>query len=138
MNQETAEIIDYGLIQPKGDTNSRIRQTVKKCMALCRTHEPTFVFLEGIQVQKNPVVFQVLAKLEGTLEICLEEKGYMVNVVKSAEWRKRVGLINKKRDLIKHEAIKMVQELYDLTPSEDECEAILFARAFSINEEVKV
>lgn len=29
------------------------------------------------------------------------------------------------------EAHRMVKELYDIEPSEDECEAILFARAFA-------
>ncbi|MCR2134568.1 hypothetical protein NSX40_24510, partial [Salmonella enterica] len=82
------------------------------------------------QVQRNPVVYEVLAKLKGTLEICLEEKGYFVNVVKATEWRKRVGIKNKKRDLVKQEAIEMVKKTYHIEPSEDECEAILFAKAF--------
>ena len=131
MDMGTREIIKYGVIQPKGETNDRIRITIKKCMMLCAEHEPTFVFIEGIQIQRNPRVYEILAKLQGTLEICLEEKGYFVNVVKAAEWRKRVGIKNKKRMEVKQEAIEMVEEIYNITPSEDECEAILFARAFS-------
>jgi hypothetical protein len=76
-------------------------------------------------------VYEILAKLQGTLEICLEEKGYIVNVVKAPEWRKRVGIKNKSRALVKQEAITLVDTLYKIQPSEDECEAILFARAFS-------
>ena len=68
---------------------------------------------------------------QGTLEICLEEKGYIVNVVKAPEWRRRVGIKNKNRQEVKSEAIKLANKLYNLEASEDECEAILFARAFS-------
>lgn len=131
MEMATSKIIGYGVIRPLGPTNERIRETIKKCMALCKKFEVTFVYIEGIQVQRNPVVYEVLAKLKGTLEICLEEKGYFVNVIKAAEWRKRVGIKNKKREAVKQEAVELVKEVYHLTPSEDECEAILFARAFS-------
>ena len=75
-------------------------------------------------------MFEILAKLQGTLEISLEEKGYIVNVVKASEWRKRVGIKNRKREEVKQEALDLVNELYEIQPSEDECEAILFARAF--------
>lgn len=135
METDNSKIVAYGVIRPLGPTNERIREIIKKCMALCKKFDATFVFIEGIQVQRNPVVYEVLAKLKGTLEICLEEKGYFVNVVKAAEWRKRVGIKNKKRDLVKQEAIEMVKNIYKLEPSEDECEAILFARAFSAREE---
>ena len=131
MDQETSEIIRYGVIKPVGETNHRIRETVKKCIYLCDHFQTTFVFIEGIQIQKNPKVYEILAKLQGTLEICLEEKGYIVNVVKAPEWRKRVGTKNKNRALVKQEAINLVDTIYQIQPSEDECEAILFARAFS-------
>lgn len=131
MNQQTSEIIDYGVIIPKGETNDRIRQTIKRCMYLCDYHQVTFVFIEGIQIQKNPRVYEILAKLQGTLEICLEEKNYIVNVVKAAEWRKKVGIKSRKRAELKSEAIQMVSDIYQIEPTEDECEAILFARAFS-------
>jgi len=131
MEMDSAKIVAFGAIHPIGTTNERVRITVKKCIALCKKFEVAFVYIEGIQIQKNPKVFEILAKLEGTLEICLEEKGYFVNIVHAAEWRKRIGIKNKKRELVKEEAINMVNDLYDLSPSEDECEAILFARAFS-------
>ncbi|GBD76639.1 hypothetical protein TEHN7126_2338 [Tetragenococcus halophilus subsp. halophilus] len=131
MEMSSSKIIGYGVIRPTGVTNERVRITVKKCMTLCKQFDVAFVYIEGIQVQRNPKVYEILAKLEGTLEICLEEKGYFVNIVKAAEWRKRIGIKNKKRDLVKAEAIGMVKDLYELEPSEDECEAILFAKAFS-------
>ena len=133
MDYHTSEIIDYGTLEPKGETNSRIRDTVKAAIGLCDIHQPTFVFMEGVQYQKNAVVFQVLAKLAGILEIVLEEKGYIVNVVKAPEWRKRVGIKSRRRKELKAEAIAMVEELYGIKPNEDECEAILFARAFCDN-----
>lgn len=130
MEMSSSKIIGYGVIRPTGVTNERVRITVKKCMALCKKFDVAFVYIEGIQVQRNPKVYEILAKLEGTLEICLEEKGYFVNIVKAAEWRKRVGIKNRKRAEVKTEAIEMVKDLYELEPSEDECEAILFAKAF--------
>ena len=130
MEMSSSKIIGYGVIRPTGVTNERVRITVKKCMTLCKKFDVAFVYIEGIQVQRNPKVYEILAKLEGTLEICLEEKGYFVNIVKAAEWRKRVGIKNRKRAEVKTEAIEMVKDLYELEPTEDECEAILFAKAF--------
>jgi len=133
LEKETGNIVDYGVLKPKGETNDRIRQTIKQCIWLVANFEATFVFIEGIQVQRNPVVFEILAKLSGTLEITLEEKGYFVNVVKASEWRKRVGIKSRKRADVKKEAIALVETLYNIQPSEDECEAILFCRAFCDN-----
>ena len=136
MEMGTAKIIKHGVIKPKKNdaTIDRVTYTIKRCLNLVRTNEVAFVFIEGVQVQRNPVVYEVLAKLAGTLEVMLHESGYLVNVVKASEWRKRVGIKNKARHLVKQEAIDMVYELYKITASEDECEAILFARAFAMEE----
>lgn len=133
MEMGTARIIDSGVVIPNknDDTIDRITYTIKRCLNLVRTHEVTFVFIEGVQIQRNPVVYEVLAKLAGSLEIMLYESGYLVNVVKASEWRRRVGIKSRKRALVKQEAIDMVKELYDIEPTEDECEAVLFARAFA-------
>lgn len=135
LDYKTADIVAYGVLQPKGETNIRIREMVKGCLGLCDKHKPSFVFMEGVQYQKNAVVFQILAKMAGTLEICLEEKGYFVNVVKASEWRKRVGIKNRKRAEVKKEAIQMVEDIYGIQASEDEAEAILFAGAFCEQED---
>lgn len=133
MEMGTGNIIESGVVIPNknDETIDRIIYTIKRCLNLVRTHEVAFVFIEGVQNQRNPVVFEVLAKLAGSLEIMLYESGYLVNVVKASEWRKRVGIKNRKRAEVKKEAIELVKELYDIEPSEDECEAILFARAFA-------
>ena len=136
MEMGTAQIIESGVILPNksDDTIDRITYTIKRCLNLVRTHEVTFVFIEGVQVQRNPVVYEVLAKLAGSLEIMLYESGYLVNVVKASEWRKRVGIKNRKRAEVKQEAHALVKDLYQIEPTEDECEAILFARAFAQEE----
>ena len=134
MEMGSADIIAYDVIKPVGEVNDRIREIIRKAMWLCEHYEVGFVFIEGIQVQRNPVVYEKLAKLEGTLEICLEEKGYFVNVIKASEWRKLVGIKARKRKDAKKAAIAMVKDLYDIEPTEDECEAILFARAFSLQD----
>ena len=150
MEYGTKEIVAYGVIKPKGETNERIRTTIKRCLKLCEDYQPTFVYIEGIQIQKNPKVYEILAKLQGSLEIMLEEKGYFVNVVKSSEWRRAVGIkatkqvfseskqkqvrVHRKRAELKAEAMDMVKKLYNITPEEDEAEAVLFARAFTSGE----
>lgn len=134
MEMGTARIIESGVVIPNknDETIDRITYTIKRCLNLVRTNEVAFVFIEGVQVQRNPRVYEVLAKLAGSLEIMLYESGYIVNVVKASEWRKRVGIKGRKRADVKKEAIELVKELYGLDVSEDECEAILFARAFAM------
>lgn len=133
MEMGTARIIESGVVIPNknDETIDRITYTIKRCLNLVRTNEVAFVFIEGVQVQKNPRVYEVLAKLAGSLEVMLYESGYLVNVVKASEWRKRVGIKNRKRADVKKEAIELVKELYGLEVSEDEAEAVLFARAFA-------
>ena len=137
MELGTARIIESGVIIPNknDETIDRIIYTIKRCLNLVRTNGVAFVFIEGVQNQRNPKVFEVLAKLAGSLEIMLYESGYLVNVVKASEWRRRVGIKNRKRADVKKEAIEMVKELYGLDVSEDESEAILFARAFAMEQE---
>ena len=137
MELGTARIIESGVIIPNknDETIDRIIYTIKRCLNLVRTHEVAFVFIEGVQNQRNPKVFEVLAKLAGSLEVMLYESGYLVNVVKASEWRRRVGIKSRKRADVKKEAIDMVKELYGLDASEDECEAILFCRAFAMEQE---
>lgn len=137
MEMGTARIIESGVVIPNknDETIDRIIYTIKRCLNLVRTHEVAFVFIEGVQNQRNPKVFEVLAKLAGSLEIMLYESGYFVNVVKASEWRKNVGIKGRKRADVKKEAIEMVKELYGLEVSEDESEAILFCRAFAMEQE---
>ena len=137
MEMGTARIIESGVVIPNknDETIDRITYTIKRCLNLVRTNEVAFVFIEGVQIQRNPKVYEILAKLAGSLEIMLYESGYLVNVVKASEWRKRVGIKGRKRADVKKEAIEMVKELYELEPTEDECEAILMARAFAMEQE---
>ena len=137
MEMGSGDIIESGVIIPKknDETIDRITYTIKRCLNLVRTNEVAFVFIEGVQVQRNPRVYEVLAKLAGSLEVLLYESGYLVNVVKASEWRKKVGIKGRKRADVKLEAIAMVKEIYELDVSEDEAEAILFARAFSMEQE---
>ena len=137
MELKTADIVESGVIIPNknDETIDRIIYTIKRCLNLVRTHEVAFVFIEGVQVQRNPRVYEILAKLAGSLEVMLYESGYLVNVVKASEWRKRVGIKGRKRADVKKEAIEMVKELYGLDVSEDESEAVLFARAFAMEQE---
>ena len=137
MEMGSGDIIESGVIIPNknDETIDRITYTIKRCLNLVRTNEVAFVFIEGVQVQRNPRVYEVLAKLAGSLEVMLYESGYLVNVVKASEWRKRVGIKNRKRAEVKKEAIELVKELYGLDVSEDEAEAVLFARAFAMEQE---
>ena len=133
MELGTGDIVESGVIIPNknDETIDRIIYTIKRCLNLVRTNEVAFVFIEGVQVQRNPRVYEILAKLAGALEVMLYESGYLVNVVKASEWRKRVGIKGRKRADVKKEAIEMVKEIYGLDVSEDEAEAVLFARAFA-------
>ena len=137
MEMKTARIIESGVVIPNknDETIDRIIYTIKRCLNLVRTNEVAFVFIEGVQVQRNPRVYEILAKLAGSLEVMLYESGYLVNVVKASEWRKRVGIKGRKRADVKKEAIEMVKEIYGLDATEDECEAILMGRAFAIEQE---
>ena len=137
METGSGDIIESGVIIPRknDETIDRITYTIKRCLNLVRTNEVAFVFIEGVQNQRNPRVFEVLAKLAGTLEVMLHESGYLVNVVKASEWRKKVGIKGRKRADVKLEAIAMVKEIYELDVSEDEAEAILFCRAFAMEHE---
>ena len=54
LEQGTGVIIKSGVLRPKGETNDRIRQTIKQAIWLCEEFEVTFVFIEGIYSKLNP------------------------------------------------------------------------------------
>ena len=119
MEMGTADIVEYGVILPdkRDATIDRVTYTIKRCLNLVRTNEVAFVFIEGVQVQKNPRVYEVLAMLAGSLGVMLHESGYIVNVVKASEWRRRVGIKNRKRAEVKKGAINLVYETYGIEAS---------------------
>ncbi|AXY24924.1 hypothetical protein CL176_02170 [Suicoccus acidiformans] len=131
---ETQKLIEFGVIKPKGNLNDRIREMMLEAYRLSQWYEVSEVYLEDIFARNNVSTLIKLAKLLGCLEIYLEGKGYPVHIIQPTEWRKRVDLKNGKRKEVKAQAIDMIKQQYDIEPSEDECEAILFAMAFTKEE----
>lgn len=95
---------------------------------------PDMVVLEDIQLQKfgngdeAVLVFKKLAHLQGVLKNYLYEMNYDYKVVPSSTWRSLSQVKGKSRTEKKKSAQLIIKNLYDVSVTQDEADAILIAR----------
>lgn len=101
---------------------------------MVKKYKPDEVVLEDIQLQKfgngdeAVLVFKKLAHLQGVLENYFYESGYPYNIVPPATWRAFSKIKGKTRTEKKRSAQLKVKELYDISVTQDEADAILIGQ----------
>lgn len=122
-NKETQELITYG--KYSGGT---LLGNKDKLVELLDEWKPEHVLLEDVQQQRNVQTFKVLSMLLGVLQITLEERGINYTVVHVMSWRSKNQIHAKNRAEAKKMAQTLIEELYGVKPTQDECEAVLIGR----------
>lgn len=126
---EDNKLLSHGVIDlsKNKDTEERSKQMMLEIGKLINKEKPDFLICEETWCQRNVDTTKTLSYLIGaTLYQC-----YLNNIkcekILPSSWRAKVGLSQgkKKRTELKQEAIKMVKDLYQFDPIEDEAEAIL-------------
>ena len=90
------------------------------------------IIMEKSVLKSNVATVQLLSMLSGAVMLYAAQHGIEFENPVPSVWRKRCGLEqskNVKRDVLKAEAIKAVEQEYGLTVTDDEAESLLMARS---------
>jgi Holliday junction resolvasome RuvABC endonuclease subunit len=90
--------------------------------------EPNTIILEDIQQQNNVNTFKVLAKLQGVLEYVSKKNNADYYIISPSTWKSNAGVKGKSRVDQKKSAQLIVQQLYNIQATQDECDAILLGK----------
>ena len=135
------ELIDFGKFEVNGNSDFERSLKVKEWLInLIDKFDPDFIGLEGIQYQQSVGVttFETLARLQGVLGTTCLELGIPFKVVNTNTWRNHCGVKGKSRIDKKRSMQLLVQEWFDMRPSEDECDAIGIGKYFCDTQAPKV
>lgn len=127
-NKETQELIDYGKF-----TGGTLLGNKDKLVELLEEWEPEFVLLEDVQQQRNVNTFKLLSALLGVLQVAIEERGIQYEIVHVMTWRAKNQIHTRNRTEAKRMAQTLIEELYGVKATQDECEAILIGRYFFLS-----
>lgn len=127
-NKETKELIHYGKF-----TGGTLLNCKDNLVALIDEWKPEHVLLEDVQQQRNVQTFKLLSMLLGVLQIALEERGVPYTVVHVQRWRAKSQIYARNRAEAKRMAQKLIEELYNVRPTQDECEAVLIGRYYFLS-----
>lgn len=126
-------LIDYGAFEATGLTDIERSVQIKQWMlSLIDQFQIDFVGIEGIQYQTAAGVttFETLARLQGVLAAtCLEEK-ISYKIVPTNTWRTYCGVKGRTRPDRKRSMQRLVKEWFNLTPTDDEADAIGIGKYF--------
>lgn len=135
------ELITYGKFKHEGEIHERISKTVFNVLEIVKIYTEKFpqekfkVILEDIQLQGNALTFKQLAQLQGScITGIINEYDVMPDIYFAASWKSFNKVFGKGRVEQKRNAQKMVSEMYNISPTQDECDAILLGRYASHKE----
>lgn len=123
------KLVSYGKYTVKSEeTSDRILEMGDWLVNLLQQWEPDTIVLEDIQQQSNVSTFKVLAKLQGVLEYISKKNNADYYIIPPATWKSNAGVKGKSRADQKKSAQLIVQKLYNIQATQDECDAILLGK----------
>ena len=131
---QDCELIYHSLISlPKSnDAMKRIPQMLLKICEILDQYDIDEVHMEKAFNKQNIKTTMQLANLAGGVMMYCAQKGIKFIHPMPSEWRAKIGIEQSskiKREVLKAEAIKAVQQEYGLNVGDDEAESILVARS---------
>ena len=131
---DDVKLINYGHWTSNGlKSTQRISQTKLWVASMADMWQPDLIVLEDIQLQKFDggeavTTFKKLAHLQGVLKNYCYEQGFPYEVVPPATWRNFCEIKGRARSDQKKSAQIKVKQIYDVTASTDEADAIMIGR----------
>lgn len=134
-------LIEYGTFEATGENDIERSVQVKQWLiSLIDQFEIDFVGLEGIQYQTEAGVttFETLARLQGILAATCYEEKIPYKIAPTNTWRLHCGVKGRTRPDRKRSMQRLVKDWFNLTPTEDEADAIGIGKYFSDIQSPKV
>lgn len=111
------------------DSTERLMKMGKAICQRIDEAKPDKVIIEDVFDKNNVATLVLLARLQGAIMEHCFMKDIPVTILAPKVWRKIVGIKKKDRNGAKEEAIQLVNELYGIQATADECEAICIGKA---------
>lgn len=134
------QLIRFGVFSLSNDSEeARINKLKQWLLSMIAIWQPDYIALEGIQYQDNVAggekmgvtVFQTLARLQGVLiDVCYESK-IPFEICPTNTWRAHCGVKGKHRADKKKSMQLIAKSWYNITPTNDEADAIGIGRYIS-------
>ena len=131
------KLIKYGTFETHLDNEIARDNAIKIwLLSLIENWQPDLIAIEGIQLQETSdgkrlmgvTVYETLARLQGILmETCFENK-IPYALCPTNTWRAHCKVKGKTRTDRKRSAQLIIKDLYDITISDDESDAILIGK----------
>lgn len=96
-------------------------------------YDITTLIIEDIQLQRNVSTFKILAQLQGIFIALAHNHNLDLHVISPNTWRSKVGLQGRNRTQLKHNAVAMVQDLYNIKTNQDTSEAVLIGHSYLLD-----
>lgn len=126
---DNTQLVSYGKYTTQDkDTSDRILEMGDWLSNLLVKWEPSTIILEDIQQQNNVSTFKVLAKLQGVLEYISKKNGVEYYIISPATWKHNAQVQGRTRVDQKRSAQLIVNRLYGVQATQDECDAILLGK----------
>ena len=126
---DNGELESYGKFTTKADeTIDRIIEFCDWLVGIIEKWQPDTVLIEDIQQQSNVSIFKTLAKLQGAIEYVLKKNGLEYYIIHSQTWKGHSGVKGKSRPDQKKSAQLLVEKLFGVKATQDECDAILIGK----------
>lgn len=114
------------------DTSERVRAMGVELCKIIEKYNPTKVVMEEVAQQSNPLTLKLLARIQGVIIGFCAAHNINTYIIEPSKWRSilefKIGAGVKRAEL-KEQAIKHIEDVYDLNLSEDECEAVCISEA---------
>lgn len=126
---DNTQLVSYGKYTTQDkDTSDRILEMGDWLSNLLVKWEPNTIILEDIQQQNNVSTFKVLAKLQGVLEYISKKNEVEYYIISPATWKHNAQVQGRTRIDQKRSAQLIVNKLYGVQATQDECDAILLGK----------
>lgn len=131
---DDGKLIKYGKFMfDDYDFGDRLYKIRKKIIELVQTYEINEVAFEDIQLQENVETFKKLAEVFGVVYEIVTELQLPHYIVLASSWKSTLSIKGKQRAQQKKNAQEWVKNTYNISATQDECDAICIGSHVLIN-----
>ena len=131
---EKDKLIDYGVYTPKGEIEERLVQLRNWVLSFIEKYKnDIYIAIEDIQLQTQSrqlgrdvavTTYRKLAWVQGVLIELFTSTKTPYEIVHSSSWKSTCNIKGANRDAQKANAALYVQNTFNISPSQDTCDAI--------------
>ena len=126
---KNAKLIQYGkIVLNEDDLGERLVKLRSSILNLINEFQITEIAFEDIQLQSNitnnVATFKSLAEVFGVIHELVEELNIPYKTILASSWKSTLSIKGRTRTEQKHNAQEKIKELYNIQPTQDECDAI--------------